>query len=234
MPERVHTPSGLVRGIFLTTVICAAAYLVMTGVAIALFPGGTYHDPLSHGYSWTRNFFSDLGRSHAYGDGDITASRWLFSLSLTMVGLIFLPFGVAWRSVLQAKTATRVASLTGTIGAVTAGISYVVIAWTPWDLYLHIHTNAVYCGFGGLLLMSLSFGVAMALTAGYPRSGAVVMLALAAAALGYLYLLFFGPSYKTPTGLTIQVIGQKFIVASQVVVILFEAALALRMAKSGR
>ena len=41
-------------------------FCILNIIAMILYPGGTLHDPDQIGYSFTRNFFSDLGTTISY------------------------------------------------------------------------------------------------------------------------------------------------------------------------
>ena len=46
--------------IIIATGIC---FLILTGIAMLFYPGGTMTDPHVHGYAFFSNFLSDLGRT---------------------------------------------------------------------------------------------------------------------------------------------------------------------------
>jgi hypothetical protein len=57
----------------------------------------------------------------------------------------------------------------------------------------------------------------------YQRIAIGSMIFFAVVNLGYLWLLFFGPSIETPAGLRMQVVGQKMIVFVEVVILFLQA-----------
>jgi hypothetical protein len=213
-------------------IISAIIFLLFFTLAILTFPGGTYLNANAPGYSWTQNFFSDLGRAHSYNGETSTPSRVLFTISLAWIGFAFLPFMIAWRSFFINKPLSLVMSNIGAIAGVVAGLGYAVVAFTPWDLYFPIHLAAVQTAFAGVLIMSICFSVAMFAEMQFSKTAPIILSTFSVIAFAYLMLLFFGPDFKTHTGLIIQVVGQKIIVVSQVLVLLSIAFILRRMAIS--
>ena len=63
-------------------------FIVLNIISMILYPGGNLHDFEQVGYSFTRNFFSDLGLYESWsGDSNIISSI-LFSYSLFFVTLM--------------------------------------------------------------------------------------------------------------------------------------------------
>ena len=61
------------------------AVILFLGLAIVFYKGGTMNDPSSIGYSFTLNFFSDLGRYKP----ENMISLVLFAVALGICGIIF-------------------------------------------------------------------------------------------------------------------------------------------------
>jgi hypothetical membrane protein len=76
------------RNIFhLAAAATCILFFLMSGVAMLLYPGGTYVDPITHGYSFFANFFSDLGATRTPSGAANTLSMILFTSALTIVGI---------------------------------------------------------------------------------------------------------------------------------------------------
>ena len=67
--------------------IATAIFILLQIVGMIVYPGGTLHDVSTEGYSFTNNFFSDMG-TYAARNGDPNyLSMIIFAFSLTIVGL---------------------------------------------------------------------------------------------------------------------------------------------------
>ena len=64
-------------------------FVIFQGLGMMSYPGGTIHDLSTIGYSFTLNFFSDMG-AYAARNGDPNyLSMIFFSISLILVGVTF-------------------------------------------------------------------------------------------------------------------------------------------------
>ena len=63
-----------------------SVFIFLLLVAVFFYAGGTLHDPGSKGYSFTRNFFSDLGILSSQNIVSVV----LFGMALLVCGLTFM------------------------------------------------------------------------------------------------------------------------------------------------
>jgi hypothetical protein len=71
----------------------AAQFVVLSAVAMALYPGGTEFDPTPDHYRFWTNTFSDLGRTRAHDGADNTTAAVLYH---TALGLLSASLAAAW------------------------------------------------------------------------------------------------------------------------------------------
>ena len=64
-------------------------FLVLNILAMLLYPGGNINNPDQIGYSFSNNFFSDLGMSISHSNENNIISCLLFNLSLCIIGVCF-------------------------------------------------------------------------------------------------------------------------------------------------
>ncbi len=207
----------LERATFGFALLACAAFLVLTTLAMAFYPGGTALDPSSRGYHFWLNFFSDLGRTHARNDAPNPIAAPLFKAALSAAGaaLALFHIGLAralWRSARRRVLRADCAIVTLGAAGVAAGACFVGVAQNTADLQPHFHAVYVVWAFRFFLLASLLSGFIVSRRSLFPR--AIVWLVGAFAALLFVYLLLIwrGPPTSTPTGLTIQATSQKIIV----------------------
>ena len=51
--------------VYAAVMVGCIQFVVLTVIAMVFYPGGTHGDPTTKGYSFFRNFFSDLGFIHS-------------------------------------------------------------------------------------------------------------------------------------------------------------------------
>ncbi len=197
-------------------IAAAAQFVVLTVLAMFVYAGGSAFDAAAPSYSFTQNFFSDLGRTVAFDGAANTLASVLFTYALICVGVALAAFGVAVRRLGVGARGARLTAAAATITAIVSGLAYIGIACTPYDMTPNAHTRFVDCAFGFLLIFVVCL-VGLEIRAGWPRRFVVANLAYAALLTVYVYLLFWGPSTDTTDGLFIMVVAQKIIVYSSIV-----------------
>ena len=69
--------------------VASIFFVIFQGLGMMLYPGGTIHDLSTTGYSFTSNFFSDMGAYEAKNGEPNYLSMIFFSISLILVGMSF-------------------------------------------------------------------------------------------------------------------------------------------------
>ena len=180
-----------------------------------LYPGTTHFDQSSIGYSFTHNFFSDLGRTVTYSGDPNFLSSTCFILSVMVVGLgLTTYFTTSWRYFVDGKISKNLSRIGSVIGVIS-GISFVGISLTPDNLFHEWHIFFVHWGFRTFLAVMIIYGFAIVTNMnGITKKLAYYYLGFAMVCAGYVALLIWGPSIYSPDGLVIQVVFQKITVFS--------------------
>ncbi len=71
-------------------------FIVFNVIAMFFYPGSTYLNNLSSGYSFTQNFLSDLGRTISYSGESNFFSAQFFNMSLILAGIVFISFPLSF------------------------------------------------------------------------------------------------------------------------------------------
>ena len=190
----------------------SAQFFVLTLIAMAVYPGGTYRTPDASRYWLTQNFFSDLGATRTFSGKPNLYSEILFIVALGSIGLSLMFTSGIWKSVGRRAPGLGTAAQ---VFAVLSGACFVGIAATPWNIFLHSHNFFVKCGFSLLLGMMASlvlFQVRNHWPGLYVWSNWVYVILL----VSYVWILFYGPSLHTLEGLQFQVVAQKIIVYASI------------------
>jgi len=217
------------RWAFILAMFSGVLFVVLTAAAMVFYPGGTYTDHSTIGYSFWSNFFSDLGRTADFYGAPSTVSFSLFVTALTFAGLtLVLFFAAVPHLFLGTGPARRLAILGSVIGAIS-GLCFVGIAATPYDLFPDQHKVFVYAAFISFLPVVVLYFAAILLNKRYPRVYAFVYLAFALILAVYIGLMLGGPEVATEAGIKVQATGQKIVVYAQIVCMFIQAWGALRL-----
>jgi hypothetical protein len=181
-----------------------------------VYPGGAVYQLDADRYLFLRNFFSDLGATITPSGRPNLISHVLFAIGLGSVGVALILASSNWKVIVARGGAARAAGVASQIVEGVAGLGFIGIAATPWNLVLDAHNGFVRLAFGFLLvydLCLLMIQVSNRWTAAYTAANAIYLLLLVA----YVGILFFGPRVDTKSGLEFQVAAQKIIVYASVV-----------------
>jgi hypothetical protein len=187
-------------------------FFVLTLVAMALYPGGTHNSPDATRYLFTRNFFSDLGATQTYSGKSNLLCEVIFIIALASIG-----FGLAATSGIWRWIERRASGLgsAAQVFAVLAGLCFVGIAATPWNILGPPHMFFEKLGFS-LLLGLMASMVWLQMRNGWPGAFVACNWVYIVLLVVYVWILFYGPSLKTDSGLEFQVVAQKIIVYTSI------------------
>lgn len=204
-------------------------FLLLTALAMLAYPGGTFSDPATHGYSFFENFFSDLGMSTSHSGQANPLARLLFTVAMNFAGLGMIFFFLAFWQFFRQEALTRLLTKLGSGLGVLAGVCFIGVAFTPHDLYLDAHAEFVRWAFRLFPLAVLCYALAMHREQ-YSRREQVVFVVFFGLLVAYLLLLEFGPSVESYYGMLIQAVGQKIIVFASIISVMIQASAARKLA----
>ncbi|MHA1979450.1 MAG: hypothetical protein ACW98I_21300 [Candidatus Hodarchaeales archaeon] len=208
--------------IFPLTVIGSIQFLILSIIAMFTYSGGTRLDPMSKGYSFFSNFFSDLGRTISYSGEVNTVSAVIFFITLIGLGLSFLGYFLLIPELFthtpEGKKYGKLASLIGKC----AVVAFIGIAFAPANLLPLVHDLLVISGFA---LVAFVSGIAFLLTSKdrrFSRKYTINFIVLFLVILCYGGLSLFIPTIITPTHLLIRATIQKIVVYTLIFSFLFQ------------
>ena len=186
-------------------------FVVLNIIAMLSYPGGTFLDDATTGYSFTRNFLSDLGRTLSY-DGEVNfLSSQLFNMTLILSGVVFAIFYLHLRKIFTADN-QRTLALIGSFFGVLGGLSLAGVGLTPADLYLDLHMICATWLFRFFFVASLCYSMVIFLHSQFENKYAMGYLLFTLSILFYILISELGPSPKEVSwALTLQVVSQKMI-----------------------
>jgi len=199
------------RWLYLSIAIGCALFVILTLISMLTYAGGTVDDHTASGYSFTHNFLSNLGMVTALSGKPNWVSAVLFCLSLSAAGVCLVIFFIIFPRFFQYTHLQKLLSLIGSGLGVLAGISFVGIAFAPADLVRPAHIQFVMWAFRLFPLAVLFYVPVLFVDKTYPKLYAWVFTVFCLMLIGYYLLMTNGPSFTSPEGLVIQVVGQKVI-----------------------
>ncbi len=193
--------------------LAVALFLLLTTLAMILYPGSHHLDPNMGRYSFSGNFFSDLGATRTYNGQNNYLCMVLFIVAISVVGLALILFGLNYWVIYMQRENGLFLGRISVAAAVFSGLGFIGIGATPWNINIYEHMHFVNIAFIFMLIFSILF-YAMQLLNGwdwkyvYANAFYIVLLAL------YVALLRMGVSIDNRMGLAFHVICQKVIVYS--------------------
>jgi len=193
-------------------------FLVLTAVAMLVYPGGAVYEPDANHYLFFRNSFSDLGATRTPSGHPNLSSNLLFLLALSSIGIALILASSNWKVIVARRQTAKVAGFASQALGTIAGLGFIGIAITPWDLVLDAHNDfdfvrAAFCFLLAYDLCVLVIQLRNRWSPSYTIANAIYLVLL----LGYVGILFFGPRLDTKSGLEFQVAAQKIIVYASAV-----------------
>jgi hypothetical protein len=182
-------------------------FVILTLLAMYMYPGGCYHNHDLCTYEFTQNYFSDLGSTHTFRGESNWRSLIFFTIALSSIGVSMISFSFHLKELFTSTVVRRIAK--GSL--IFSGTSYIMVALFPLNVFTNTHHFFVKCAFTSLLgyvICLIYWQMKSRSQKRYLFLNGFYLLTLMA----YIYILFFGPSSHTPDGLTFLVIAQKVIV----------------------
>lgn len=202
----------------LTSVI----FVILTGLSMFFYPGGTKFDRTAMHYNFLYNFFSDLGATTTYSGKLNTISNILFTTALGGTGIVLIYFSKIWRAVSTDSHEFRLIGFLSKFFLIVCGISFVGIAFTPWNKFFDYHNIfmkiAFSCMFGWSILITI-----LELRNPKMHRVAVANIFYNIILMIYLYMLFFIYDFGMEEGIEFQAVAQKIIIYFSVVILFIQA-----------
>jgi hypothetical protein len=199
-------------------------YVILTIIGMLIYPGGTRLDNETVGYSFTKNFLSDIARTEAYDGTAHLMGTGLYFWALLVMGSASILMFIVLRYIFREKKWTKIVSILMAITGVFAGTGLIGIGIAPSDVIYDEHMFFVFSAF---LFLQLSISLLMICIYGTPRfpnKYAHALLATNIILFGYIGLMFYGPDPRSSdAGLLAQVVGQKFIVYLLIINLIYQA-----------
>lgn len=195
-------------------------FILLFFSSILFYGGGTLNDPSSKGYSFTRNFFSDLG---ILSDQNLT-SFILFAFGLLVCGVTFVIYFYYFMKLFNKSMISDKLGKTGSLFGIAGAIFFIVVGFTPHNYVLDSHVIAVKWAFRCFLSTSILLSFAMFKDKRFENKYAYGYLSFAVMIFFYILILEFGPPPKeSDFSLVFNVVSQKIIVLVFILSVLYQS-----------
>ena len=184
-------------------------FILLLLVSIVFYSGGTLNDPNSLGYSWTRNFFSDLG---ILSEQNII-SVVLFGLALLLCGLTFIFYFYYFMKLFNQDSINSKIGKVGAFFGIIGAIFFIVVGFTPHNYVHDSHVISVHWAFRCFFLASSFLTFSIFRDKRFDARYAYGYFLFALLIFFYILVLEFGPSpNESDFALMFNVVSQKIIV----------------------
>jgi hypothetical protein len=211
------------RRLFLLIAAGCGLFVVLTLLAMLTYAGGSVDNHSASGYSFTHSFLSNLGMLTSLSGQPNWTSAVLFFIALAAAGTCLVIFFILFRGFFLKRSLQRALGLLGTILGVLAGICFIGIAFAPADIARPVHVQFVLWAFRLFPLAVMCYVPVMFADKHYPKAYAWVFAIFCLLLIGYYLLLTNGPSFDSPQGLVIQVVGQKVIAYASILSVFIQS-----------
>lgn len=208
------------RAFFIAMIGCIQS-LIFTTIAMLFYPGGTFNDPSTIGYSFWSNLFSDLGRTVAHsGDSNLISSL-IYNSSLFVMGVLLIPYFVGMLLHFKERKDGKGFIIAGSIIGIPIAISFIGASLTPADLFYSIHVTFGFFAFGTTLPLVILYTFGIFQNKGYPNRYGYVYIALGV--MLFIFVLLMAFSFSEEGVMAVFAAGQNIIVYGLTGCFLFQA-----------
>jgi len=167
-------------------------------------------NPLSPGYYFWGNFFSDLGRVIALSGASNVVSFTIFTITAFILSFSFIPFAFVISSYFKGDKKQYLIARIGSLICLVSIAFLIGTILTPWDIFDRTHLMfANLFNITGVLGV-VCFTIAVLYNKNYPNLYGFVYIALLIIAVVYTIILVSLPKSISLEGLVLQASMQKF------------------------
>jgi hypothetical protein len=172
------------------------------------------------GYSFTRNFFSDLGKFTT----ENIISAMMFNLSLIVCGWSFAAYFFYFTKLFNQNTIIHILAKVGSFAGIIGALCFIGVGLTPHNLFLDYHIVFVNWAFRSFLLAGISLSVVLYKDNRFENRFAMGYFIFAILTFLYVLVLEFAPDPKiSDFALIFNVIAQKIIIFAFIFSILYQS-----------
>ncbi len=208
------------------------AAFVLALAAMLLYPGGTLRDPTTTGYSFSRNFISDLANTVSFGGQPNGRSAALAVASAATVLAAILLATIGFVRLYSAERAARRLARAAGVGGAVACLAVVGVALAPGNRSLALHVLFGQTASGAIGLSALLLALASLRDGRFTKGVPAAWLALAIVVAALFLVRWGGPGITTDEGLVFHVVKQKIVAVVILLIFIYQTRRADRVARA--
>jgi hypothetical membrane protein len=197
--------------------------LMLAGGSVLSYPGGTLRDESAPGYSFSQNFLSDLGSTVAFNGERNVVGAVLFGLSVLILVLVLACSIVAAVRLLSATPGARPFARLAALAGILVCAGFLGVALTPGNRAWNLHIAFSKLAFRTFPVATALLAIATARDARFRPRATVGWVTLTIVLAGLIAMSRVGPTADTEHGLVTQVMAQKIMAVSVLVVLWVES-----------
>ena len=205
--------------LFLVTIPRYSLIVVILSLALAMvfYMSG---NQLSSGYSFTRDFFSDLGR---YTPGNFISFTF-FVTALTACGVTLNLYFFYFMKLFEGKSLYKILAKIGCVAGMIGGLSFIGVGFAPTNTAQVAHEFFENWAFRSFLIASIFLSIVLFNDDRFSKKYSFGYALFALMIFGYVLTLEFGPSpSESDFARVFNVVCQKIIVLVFILSILFQS-----------
>lgn len=203
---------------------------VLITAAMLRYPGGTWRNRSTPGYSFFENSLSDLGATVAWSGKPNTGSPWLFAAGFGLAALAGAGCLVGLVQLYTATPASRWLSRGAGAFGVISCVGAIAVAVTPWDRHQLLHHQLVFLASAALIIAATSLAWAAALNDHFPRKVCIGWLVLAGAFVAWLAAA--GHTPRSDQDIILSTSLQKVVIVAMLAIVALQSREAERVAST--
>ena len=196
------------------------SFFSLMAISMFTYGGGTMNNLDAIGYSFTRNFFSDLGK---FVPNNII-SMILFTTALMVSGLSFMAYFYNMMRIFKEKSTYAVIAKVGLAVGIYGALCFIGVGFTPHNLLNDPHMFFVNGAFRSFFISAFLLTIAMYKDDRFENRYALGYLGFALSIFIYILILEFAPNPKiSDFYLIFNVVSQKIIVLIFMISVLYQS-----------
>ena len=204
-------------------ILASILFVILIGLAMLAYPGGSEHDRASVHYNFFENSISDLGATMTVSGKQNTVSNILFITAFGSLGIILIYFSKIWRAMDTDIHRLSAVGYLSKICLILSGLSFIGIAFSPLNKFYENHMLLLKSAFCFLLAWTL---LMIILQAGNLKIRKLLVSNIIYALIlsYYVYLLFYGSENGMDETNEFQAVSQKIILLVTMVNLIIQAS----------
>jgi len=172
-------------------IVAGIQFIILTIVAMIIYPGG---------YSFWENFFSHLGHTVSYNNGQPSIPSYIiFASTCTITAILLIPFWCALTTMFRKTTLERYLSFIGTLLGLFSCPNLALLAILPGNLLFEPHIITTRLFFMSFAAAILIYSIAILLNKEYENYYAIIGFIISVIILLYVFIFLYNAAFQKLT-----------------------------------